>query len=137
MAEPATLTVVVGTQWGDEGKGKITDYFAGDSDYVVRFQGGNNAGHTVIVDGEVYKLHHIPSGVLYPHPVSVIGNGVVVNPKGLIEEIESLKAQGVDPNLKVSDRAHAIMPYHIVMDECLTSHPVSYTHLTLPTIYSV
>ncbi len=122
MAEPATLTVVVGTQWGDEGKGKITDYFAGDSDYVVRFQGGNNAGHTVIVDGEVYKLHHIPSGVLYPHPVSVIGNGVVVNPKGLIEEIESLKAQGVDPNLKVSDRAHAIMPYHIVMDECLTSH---------------
>lgn len=122
MADQATLTVVVGAQWGDEGKGKITDYFAGDCDYVVRFQGGNNAGHTVIVDGEVYKLHHIPSGVLYPQPVSVIGNGVVVNPKGLIDEIESLKERGVDPNLKVSDRAHAIMPYHIVMDECLTSH---------------
>tara|TARA_B100001750_G_scaffold230903_1_gene227785 strand:- start:454 stop:1755 length:1302 start_codon:yes stop_codon:yes gene_type:complete len=122
MAEPTTLTVVVGAQWGDEGKGKITDYFAGDCDYVVRFQGGNNAGHTVIVEGEVYKLHHIPSGVLYPQPVSVIGNGVVVNPKGLIEEIESLKTKGVKLNLKVSDRAHAIMPYHIVMDECLTSH---------------
>ena len=79
-----SLTVVVGAQWGDEGKGKITDYFAGDCDYVVRFQGGNNAGHTVIVESDVYKLHHIPSGVLYPHPVSVIGNGVVINPKGLI-----------------------------------------------------
>ena len=117
-----SLTVVVGAQWGDEGKGKITDYFAGDCDYVVRFQGGNNAGHTVIVKSEVYKLHHIPSGVLYPHPVSVIGNGVVINPKGLIEEIESLKERGVEPNLKVSDRAHVIMPYHIVMDECLTGH---------------
>jgi len=117
-----SLTVVVGAQWGDEGKGKITDYFAGDCDYVVRFQGGNNAGHTVIVESDVYKLHHIPSGVLYPHPVSVIGNGVVINPKGLIEEIESLKERGVEPNLKVSDRAHVIMPYHIVMDECLTGH---------------
>ena len=118
----AQLTAVVGAQWGDEGKGKITDYFADECDYVVRFQGGNNAGHTVVVDGEVYKLHHIPSGVLYSGPISIIGNGVVINPKGLIEEIKNLRERGITPNLKISTRAHTIMPYHIVMDECLTSH---------------
>ena len=122
MSDKSIITAIVGAQWGDEGKGKITDYFAGESDYVIRFQGGNNAGHTVIVEGKVYKLHHIPSGVLYSKPVSVIGNGVVINPKSLIEEINSLKEKGVDPNLRISDRAHVIMPYHIVMDECLTSH---------------
>ena len=122
MSDKSIITAIVGAQWGDEGKGKITDYFAGESDYVIRFQGGNNAGHTVIVEGKVYKLHHIPSGVLYSKPISVIGNGVVINPKSLIEEINSLKEKGVDPNLRISDRAHVIMPYHIVMDECLTSH---------------
>lgn len=116
------LTVVVGAQWGDEGKGKITDFFASDRDYVVRFQGGNNAGHTVKVGNEIYKLHLIPSGVLYSKPTSVIGSGVVVDPKFLLEEIESLKNRGIEPRLKVSDRAHVIMPYHIVMDDCLTGH---------------
>lgn len=116
------LTIVVGAQWGDEGKGKITDYFAGGCDYVVRFQGGNNAGHTVKLGSEIYKLHHIPSGVLYSKPVSVIGNGVVVNPDVLLKEIASLKQRGIKLNLKVSDRAHVIMPYHIIMDDCLTGH---------------
>tara|TARA_B100000315_G_scaffold260939_1_gene328074 strand:+ start:5923 stop:7233 length:1311 start_codon:yes stop_codon:yes gene_type:complete len=122
-SKPASkVTIVVGTQWGDEGKGKITDYFAGDCDYVVRFQGGNNAGHTVIVKNEVYKLHLIPSGVLYSKPVSIIGSGVVVNPKVLLEEIDNLKKRNIHPKLKVSDRAHVILPYHIVVDECLTGH---------------
>mgnify|MGYP001277325198 FL=1 len=122
MTDKSNVTAIVGTQWGDEGKGKITDYFAGKSDYVIRFQGGNNAGHTVIVNDNVYKLHHIPSGVLYSKPISVIGNGVLINPKDLIQEINSLEEKGIKPNLKISDRAHVIMPYHIVMDECLTSH---------------
>ena len=116
------ITVIVGSQWGDEGKGKITDFFAGEANYVVRFHGGNNAGHTVIVDGDTYKLHLIPSGVLYDHPISIIGNGVVVDPAALIKEIKYLQEKGVDPNLKVSDRAHVIMPYHIEMDIALTKH---------------
>ena len=116
------ITAIVGAQWGDEGKGKITDFFAGEADYVVRFHGGNNAGHTVIVDGDTYKLHLIPSGVLYDHPISVIGNGVVVDPAALIKEIKYLQDKGVNPNLKVSDRAHVIMPYHIEMDIALTKH---------------
>ncbi len=116
------ISVIVGAQWGDEGKGKITDFFAGDTDYVVRFQGGNNAGHTVIVNDEVFKLHLIPSGVLYSKPVSIIGNGVVVDPKVLINEIGELQKRGIDPNLSVSDRAHVIMPYHIDMDAALTQH---------------
>ena len=85
------ITTIVGAQWGDEGKGKITDFFAGGSDYVVRFHGGNNAGHTVIVDGNVFKLHLIPSGVIYGGPLSIIGNGVVIDPKALIDEINYLK----------------------------------------------
>lgn len=116
------ISVIVGAQWGDEGKGKITDFFAGEADYVVRFQGGNNAGHTVIVNDEVFKLHLIPSGVLYPKPVSIIGNGVVVDPKVLLNEIAELQKRDVDPNLLVSDRAHIIMPYHIDMDVALTQH---------------
>ena len=116
------VTAIVGAQWGDEGKGKITDFFAGEADFVVRFHGGNNAGHTVIVDGDTYKLHLIPSGVLYEHPTSVIGNGVVVDPAALINEINYLKDKGVNPKLKISDRAHVIMPYHIEMDIALTKH---------------
>ena len=116
------ISVIVGAQWGDEGKGKITDFFAGNADYVVRFQGGNNAGHTVIVNDEVFKLHLIPSGVLYSKPVSVIGNGVVVDPKVLLNEIAGLQERGIEPNLLVSDRAHAILPYHIDMDVAITQH---------------
>ena len=116
------ISVIVGAQWGDEGKGKITDYFAGKADYVVRFQGGNNAGHTVIVNDKTFKLHLIPSGVLYSKAVSVIGNGVVVDPKVLLEEIAGLQKRGIEPNLLVSDRAHVIMPYHIDMDVAITQH---------------
>tara|TARA_S200000501_G_scaffold129376_1_gene122249 strand:- start:98 stop:1387 length:1290 start_codon:yes stop_codon:yes gene_type:complete len=118
----SNITAIVGAQWGDEGKGKITDFFAGEADYVVRFHGGNNAGHTVIVNGETYKLHLIPSGVLYDHPTSIIGNGVVIDPAALIKEIKYLQAKGVDPKLKVSDRAHIILPYHIEMDIALTQY---------------
>ena len=116
------VTVVVGAQWGDEGKGKITDYFAKQADYVVRYHGGNNAGHTVIVDGSEYKLHLIPSGVLYDHPVSVIGNGVVIDPKALLKEIDYLNNKDIKPQLHISDRAHVIMPYHKQMDAALTNH---------------
>ena len=116
------VTVVVGAQWGDEGKGKITDYFARHADYVVRYHGGNNAGHTVIVQGSEYKLHLIPSGVLYDHPVSVIGNGVVIDPKALLKEIDYLKNKGIKPQLHISDRSHVIMPYHKQMDAALTDH---------------
>ncbi len=116
------VTVIVGAQWGDEGKGKITDFFAGQSDYVVRFQGGNNAGHTVIADEEVFKLHLIPSGVLYERAVSIIGNGTVIDPGVLLREIEDLKQRGINPNLKISQCAHVIMPYHIAVDEGLTGH---------------
>ncbi len=116
------VTVIVGAQWGDEGKGKVTDFFAGESNYVVRFQGGNNAGHTLVVNNEVYKLHLMPSGVLYPNTISVIGNGVMVDPKVLLQEISELTTRGIQPNLRISERAHVIMPYHIAMDEGLSSH---------------
>ena len=116
------ITTIVGAQWGDEGKGKITDFFAGESDYVVRFHGGNNAGHTVIVNGKTFKLHLIPSGVIYGEPLSVIGNGVVVDPKALIDEIKYLKSKSIEPKLMVSDRAHVIMPYHIALDGALSNH---------------
>ena len=116
------ITAIVGAQWGDEGKGKITDFYAGESDYVVRFHGGNNAGHTVIVDNNVFKLHLIPSGVVYGEPISVIGNGVVVDPKALLNEILYLQDKGIDPKLLVSDRCHVIMPYHIELDSALSGH---------------
>ena len=93
------ITAIVGAQWGDEGKGKITDFFAGQSDYVVRFHGGNNAGHTVIVNNNIFKLHLIPSGVIYGSPVSIIGNGVVVDPKALLSEISYLERKGLEPKL--------------------------------------
>ena len=116
------ITVIVGAQWGDEGKGKITDFFAGESDYVVRFHGGNNAGHTVIVEGNTFKLHLIPSGIVYGSPMSIIGNGVVVDPKVLLDEIEYIEGKGIDPKLMISDRAHVIMPYHIELDGALSNH---------------
>lgn len=119
---PSNITAIVGAQWGDEGKGKITDFFAGDSDYVVRFHGGNNAGHTIIVDGTTFKLHLIPSGIVYGTPMSIIGNGVVVDPKALLDEIVYVKEKGVNLKLMVSDRAHVIMPYHIALDGALSGH---------------
>ncbi|MER2062768.1 MAG: adenylosuccinate synthase [Aerococcus urinaeequi] len=109
--------VVVGTQWGDEGKGKITDFLAKDASVIVRYQGGDNAGHTIQFDGTKYALHLIPSGIFSSEKLSVIGNGVVVNPKALIKELNYLKDHGIDVSgLRISDRAHVILPYHIEMD---------------------
>jgi adenylosuccinate synthase len=111
-------TVIVGAQWGDEGKGKIVDLLAEKADVVVRFQGGNNAGHTIVREGEVWKFHLIPSGILYPGKTCVIGNGVVVDPGVLTEEIDGLRARGVDvTGLKISANAHLIMPYHLLLDQ--------------------
>lgn len=110
-------TVLVGAQWGDEGKGKITDLIAGSYDYVVRFQGGNNAGHTVIHGDKQLALHLMPSGVMYDHPVPVIGNGVVVDPGVLVKEMAMLEAEGIScSKLKISCDAHVIMPYHKDLD---------------------
>ncbi len=109
--------VIVGTQWGDEGKGRFTDYLAKDASLCVRYQGGHNAGHTIIVNGEVFKLQLVPSGVLYPHVVPVIGNGVVVDPAVLIAELDMLSAKGVETaRLRLSGNAHLIMPYHQEID---------------------
>ncbi len=109
--------VIVGAQWGDEGKGKVTDLLAERADLVVRFQGGNNAGHTIVREGEVFKLHLVPSGILHPGTVCAIGNGVVIDPEILTGEIEGLKRQGVSTgNLKISANAHLIMPYHVFLD---------------------
>ncbi|MGH9121279.1 MAG: adenylosuccinate synthase [Acidimicrobiales bacterium] len=110
-------TVVVGTQWGDEGKGKLTDLLAGRMAMVVRYQGGHNAGHTVVVGGEHFALQLLPSGILYEHIVPVIGNGVVVEPGVLLDEIDRLEGKGVDcSKLKLSGNAHVIMPYHLQLD---------------------
>ncbi len=110
-------TVVVGTQWGDEGKGKLTDLLARDMQLVVRYQGGHNAGHTVVVGDESFALQLVPSGILYPHIVPVIGNGVVVDPGVLLDELDALRAKGVDTSrLLVSGNAHLIMPYHQELD---------------------
>ena len=110
-------TVVVGTQWGDEGKGRFTDLLAKDMDLVVRYQGGHNAGHRIVVGGEAFSLQLVPSGVLYPHTIPVIGNGVVVDPTVLVAECEALEARGVDTSrLVVSGNAHLIMPYHYELD---------------------
>lgn len=110
--------VVVGTQWGDEGKGKITDFLSENAEVIARYQGGDNAGHTIQFDGETYKLHLIPSGIFYKDKISVIGNGVVVNPKALIKELAYLNDRGVTTdNLRISDRAHVILPYHIQLDQ--------------------
>ena len=108
---------LVGAQWGDEGKGKVTDLLAEHMDMVVRYQGGNNAGHTIVVEGERYALHLVPTGILYPHCIPAIGPGVVVNPQVLIEEMDALTGRGVDTDrLLVSGNAHLIMPYHLELD---------------------
>jgi adenylosuccinate synthase len=110
-------TVIVGLQWGDEGKGKATDFLAGQVSWVVRYQGGDNAGHTIVLGSEVFKLHLVPSGVLYPHIVPLIGPGVVVNPTTLIGELDALTARGVDTSrVRVSHACHVIMPYHVAED---------------------
>jgi adenylosuccinate synthase len=109
--------VIIGTQWGDEGKGKVVDLLAERADMVVRFQGGNNAGHTIVRDGEEFKFHLIPSGILYKGRTCIIGNGVVVDPKVLIEELEGLRRRRIDvAGLRLSANAHLIMPYHVILD---------------------
>ena len=111
--------VLIGSQWGDEGKGKITDYLAEYADVVARYQGGNNAGHTVIVGDVEYKLHLIPSGIIYPGTKCLIGNGVVVDPQVLISEMDYLRSKGIEvspENLTISSHAHLIMPYHKILD---------------------
>ncbi len=109
--------IVIGTQWGDEGKGKVIDILASKADVVIRSQGGNNAGHTVASGGETYKLHLIPSGILYKNTLCMIGAGVVIDPKVLLEEIDGLSARGVSfDNFKIDPRAHVIMPWHIALD---------------------
>ena len=116
-------TIVVGTQWGDEGKGKFTDLIAKEMDLVVRYQGGHNAGHTLVVDGETFALQLIPSGVLYDHIVPVIGNGVVVDPQVLLDEIAMLEGRGRScERLKVSSSAHLILPYHQLIDRVTERH---------------
>jgi adenylosuccinate synthase len=110
--------VVVGTQWGDEGKGKITDFLSENAEVIARYQGGNNAGHTIKFNGETYKLHLIPSGIFYNDKISVIGNGMVVDPKALVKELAYLHDKGVSTdNLRISNRAHVILPYHLKLDE--------------------
>ena len=109
--------VVIGSQWGDEGKGKITDYFACKADMVVRYQGGNNAGHTVVFDGHKYSLQSIPSGIFNPKTVNVMANGMVINPVSVLAELDKLHAQGItDYQLYISDRAAVVMPYHAALD---------------------
>lgn len=125
--------VIVGSQWGDEGKGKMTDYLSQKADIVVRSQGGNNAGHTVSFNGNEYKLQLIPSGIFSSNKLSVIGNGVVINPGSLLEEIRYLEQNGVDVSgLRISNRAHIIMPYHILLDKLEEKnrgdHKVGTTH---------
>lgn len=129
----ARVLVVVGTQWGDEGKGKVIDLLAGYADVIVRFQGGSNAGHTLVVEGEKFVFHLIPSGILHKGKRCVIGNGVVVDPEVLIEEIDRLKGKGYledDSQLLISEQAHLIFPYHKVIDrgrECLRSGKIGTT----------
>jgi len=113
-----TSVVVVGTQWGDEGKGKITDFLSKKADVIARFSGGDNAGHTIKIGEETYKLHLIPSGIFYKEKTSVMGNGMVINPKSLVNELKGLQARGIDTsNLRISNRAHVILPYHIYQDK--------------------
>ncbi|MGH2659144.1 MAG: adenylosuccinate synthase [Actinomycetota bacterium] len=115
--------IVVGTQWGDEGKGKVTDYLADQMHFVVRYQGGNNAGHTVVAEGHLLKLHLVPSGILYPHLTSVIADGVVIDPGVLLEEMDTLAGLGIDVSrLLVSGNAHMIMPYHLELEKVTERH---------------
>jgi adenylosuccinate synthase len=110
--------VIVGAQWGDEGKGKVTDLLAEQADLVIRFQGGNNAGHTIVRNGDEFRFHLVPSGILYRGLACAIGNGVVIDPKVLLDEIEGLKRRGIDVSgLHISANAHLIMPYHVLLDQ--------------------
>jgi len=112
--------VVVGSQWGDEGKGKIVDWLSEQADVVIRFQGGHNAGHTLVIDGVTYKLRLLPSGIVRKGKISIIGNGVVVDPWALLEEIEEIKSKGVEVNVNnfiISESANLILPFHREMDE--------------------
>ena len=112
--------VVVGSQWGDEGKGKIVDWLSSEADIVVRFQGGHNAGHTLVIDGMTYKLRLLPSGIVRKNKISIIGNGVVVDPCALLDEIKEIKSKGVnidEDNLILSESANLILPFHKEMDE--------------------
>ena len=114
------FTIVVGTQWGDEGKGRVVDLLAGEADYVARYYGGDNAGHTVSVGETTFKLHLIPSGVIHPHPVGVLGNGMVINPQVLLQEMDTIREAGVNlspERIKVSHAAHIITPGHLALDE--------------------
>src|SRR5213592_2794949 len=109
--------VVVGAQWGDEGKGKVVDLLAENADAVIRFQGGNNAGHTIVRGNEEFKFHLIPSGILYPGKRCIIGNGVVVDPRVLTDELDALRIRKIDTSgLRISANAHVIMPYHLLLD---------------------
>ena len=108
---------IVGTQWGDEGKGKITDFLSENAEVIARYQGGNNAGHTIKFNGVTYKLHLIPSGIFYKDKTCVIGNGMVVDPKALVTELAYLHERNVSTdNLRISNRAHVILPYHLKLD---------------------
>ena len=111
------MTAVVGAQWGDEGKGKITDLLAQEADVVIRFQGGNNAGHTVVNQHGTFKLHLVPSGIFNPNALCIVGPGTVVNLQVLCEELANLERSGIRTgNLRVADRAHLLMPWHVVID---------------------
>ena len=113
-----SVIAVVGAQWGDEGKGRVVDYLAAEADLVVRYQGGNNAGHTVVNRHGEFKLHLIPSGIFYPATRNLLGNGVVINPPALVTELDQLDAAGIaTDNLFISDRAHLVMPYHVLLDQ--------------------
>lgn len=113
-----TATVLVGSQWGDEGKGKMTDYLSQNADVIARYQGGNNAGHTITFNGRTYKLHLIPSGIFFEDKLSIIGNGVVINPQAALEELSYLKNNDINPKgLRISNRAQVLMPYHILLDQ--------------------
>jgi adenylosuccinate synthase len=137
------VIAVIGAQWGDEGKGRVVDLITEKSDVVVRFSGGDNAGHTVINEFGKFALHLIPSGIFSKHAVSVIGNGVVINPKSLFQEIDMLTSRGIDASpqrLSISDRAHVIMPYHLILDEleekALGSNAIGTTHKGIGPVYS-
>ena len=114
------LDIILGAQWGDEGKGRFTDLLAAEADIVARFSGGDNAGHTVTIGQEIFKLHLIPSGIIHPGVVAVIGNGVVVNPATLLREMEGLAQRGIDvgpARLQISQTAHLITPAHVALDK--------------------
>ena len=132
---------IIGSQWGDEGKGRVVDLLSSQVDMVVRFQGGNNAGHTVVKGNDEFRLHLIPSGILYPDVTCVIGNGVVLNPEVLIEELDSLESKGISTeNLRISCNAHLVMPYHIILDKAgehrLGKSKIGTTHKGIGPVYA-